>query len=364
MKSDSPLSKLPSLSELLDHPTVQGVVQRVNQTTIAQRATGFWEELQTSWKQQGGMPSVGELAERLAHRLLGRAHHSTPMVNATGVLCSRLWQAPLAEAAVHELLRFASDYQQPSSALMNQVAASLVNLTGAEAAWVASSYEAAVSMAKQCEGATVVSSPLIGLVDPADFGYEHVDTIAGRVSAGGDLVVVDGSGLLGGPRCGIVVGARPYVEKLHSSELSVALAADAMVLAALEATLDIYRAAERVIHQIPVLQLLSAPLDNLQQRCERIAPLLAECESVAQAEVKSLESVWLDAGGPQMAAPSWAIVLQPEQGQLERLRIRFEQATPQVVGQIGEATCVLDFRAIFPRWDQQLVSALEATTAL
>ena len=125
MKSESPFSKLPSLSELLEHPTVQGVVQRVNQTTIAQRAAGFWEELQANWKEQGGIPSVGELAERLAHRLLGRSHHSIPMVNATGVLCSRLWQAPLPEAAVHELLRFASDYQQPSMELMQKVASSL-----------------------------------------------------------------------------------------------------------------------------------------------------------------------------------------------------------------------------------------------
>ncbi|MGI9429642.1 MAG: hypothetical protein ACR2NM_13350 [Bythopirellula sp.] len=361
MKPDSPFSKLPSLSELLNHPTVLGVVHRVNQTTIAQRATGFWEELQANLKQQGGMPSVGELAERLAHRLLGRAHHSTPMVNATGVLCSRLWQAPLAESAVHELLRFASDYQQPSSALMHQVATSLAKLTGAEAAWVACSYEAAVSMASQCEGATIVSSPLIGLIDPAEFGYEHVDTIAERVNSGGDLVIFDGSGLLGGPRCGIVVGSKPCVAKLQSSELSTALAAEAMVLAALEATLDLYLDLDKVIHQIPVLQLLSAPLDNLQQRCERIAPLLAECDLVAHAEATSLESIWLDAGISQCSHQSWSIVLQPEEGQLERLGKRFEQATPQVVSSIGPTTCVLDFRAIFPRWDQQLVLALEAT---
>jgi hypothetical protein len=364
MKPDSPFSKLPSLSELLTHPTVQGVVHRVNQTTIAQRATGFWDELQANWKQQGGMPSVGELAERLAHRLLGRADHSTPMVNATGVLCSRLWQAPLAEAAVHELLRFASDYQQPSSALMTQVASSLAKLTGAEAAWVAGSYEAAVSMANQCEGATIVSSPLLGMIDPAEFGYEHVDTIAGRVSAGGDLVIVDGSGLLGGPRCGIVVGTKSCVEQLQSSQLATALAADAMVLAALEATLELYRASDKVIHQIPVLQLLSAPLDNLQQRCERIAPLLAECELVAQAEVSARESIWLDTGTSQCTHQSWAIELRAEAGQIERLAKRFGQATPQVVGSIEQETCVLDFRAIFPRWDQQLVLALEAANEL
>jgi len=359
MKPDFPFSKFPSLGELLKHPTVVGVVERVNQTTIAQRAAGFWDELQTHWKEQGGMPSVGELAERLAHRLLGRSDHCSPQVNATGVICSRRWQAPLAEPAVHALLRFASDYQQPSAAQREQVAASLVKLTGAEAAWVASSFEAAISMTGPCEDAKRISSPLIGLLDPTEFGRGHVDTIAGRLSEGADLVVVDGSGLLGGPRCGIVVGSKRFVDQIQQHELAGALAAEVMVLAALEATLEIYRFPEKVKYQIPVLQLLSTPLENLQQRCERIAPLLGECEQIASAEVVACESIWFDAGSSQLSAASWAIVLRPAHGAVEPLAQRFEQATPQVVGREEAGAYWLDFRAIFPRWDQQLVAIFD-----
>lgn len=361
MKSDSPFSKLPSLSELLNHPTVQGVVQRVNQTTIAQRATGFLEELQTNWKEQGGVPSVGEIAERLAHRLLGRADHCSPTVNATGVVCSRRWQAPLAESAVRELLRFASDYQQSSDALMDQVASSLAKLTGAESAWVATSYEAAISMTAKCEDATIASSPLIGLSDPSDFGYEHVDTIADRLSVGADLVVVDGSGLLGGPRCGIIVGKKDFVAKLRTHELADALAANTMVLAALEATLDLYRTPDQAIHQVPVLQLLSAPEENLKQRCERIALLIAETDLVANAEVKQCESVWLDSGELQLSAPSWGIELAAAENGTEKISTFFEKASPQVVVRSESETKMLDFRAIFPRWDQHLVAALEGS---
>lgn len=356
---ESPFSKLPSLSELLKHPTVQEVTRRINQTTLAQRATGFWDELQATWKEPGAVPSVGELAERLAHRLLGRSSHSAPIVNATGVICSGRWQAPLAEPAVHELLCLASDYSQPSAERMNQVSTSLKRLTGAEAAWVASSFEAAVSMASQCEGATVVSSPLIGLLDPAEFGLGHVDTIADRLGAGADLVVVDGGGLLGGPRCGIVMGASRFVERLQQSELALALAADAMVLAALEATLEIYRTPEKVMHQIPVFQLLSAPLENLQQRCQRIAPQLAECAGVATAEAKQCQSVWLDSGEEQLVAESWAIALRLAQGSLQQFAEGCAEATPQVIGRTMGEEFWLDFRAIFPRWDQQLIAAVD-----
>lgn len=364
MKPNSPLSKLPSLHELLKHPTVLGVVERVNQTTIAQRATGFWEELQASWKEQGGAPSVAELAQRLAQRLLGRSSHAIPLVNATGLICSQHWQAPLAEAAVHEVVRFASDYQQPSTDLLEQVAASLVKLTGAQAAWVATSYDAAISIASQCAGATVFSSRVIGLLDPAEFGKESVDTISDRLEAGADLVVLDGAGLLGGPRCGIVVGSSQILEAALQGELAGALTADGMVLAALQATLEIYRTADKVIHQIPVLQLLSTPLENLRQRCERLAPLLAECSAVASAEATECESNWLDTGSTQRADASWAIALCPAsgatQGSLEELAKRFELATPQVIGRTQEERFLLDFRALFPRWDQGVVGALDS----
>lgn len=360
MKPDSPFSKLPSVSELLKHPTVQAVVERVNQTTIAQRATGFWDELQASWQEQGAVPTVGELAERLAQRLLGRSEHSTPAVNATGVLLSQRWRAPLSEAAVRELLRFASDYQQPSSQVMERVASALCKQTGAEAAWVASSFAAAISMTARFEDATVASSPLVGLRDPADFGFEHVDTIGDHLQAGADLVVVDGSGMLGGPRCGIVVGKKQLITKLGEHELAEVLTADAMILAALEATLEAYRDAKQATHQIPVLQLMSAPLENLQQRCQRIAPLLATCEQIASAEAIETSSVWLDSGTAELSAPSWQIAIQPTDESPSQLLAKLERANPQIVGRVESTALHLDFRAVFPRWDQHLVAAIEA----
>lgn len=363
MKPNSPFSKLPSLGEMLEHPTVQGVVDRVSQTTIAQRATNFWDELQSTWVGQSSVPSVGELAERLAQHLLGRSRNCVPMVNATGVVCSRRWQTPLAEAAARELLRYSSDYQQTSQAMMESVVASLVKLTGAEAAWVASNYEAAVGVANQCDGAKVDLGCLIGLTDPADFGCEHVDTITDRLQGDVDLVVVDGTGLLGGPRCGIVVGSKRAVEQLLSNELAPALAAEPMTLAALEATLEIYRSPEQLMHQIPVHQLLSAPLENLRQRCERIAPLLAECEAVESAEAVEVQSVWFDDGATQLVSASWAIALRSDQLSVERMAQRFDEASPRVIGRVEQDAYWLDFRAMFPRWDQQLITVFEQSNA-
>ena len=359
MKPESPFSKLPSLSELIQHPTVQSVVERVNQTTIAQRATGFLEELQASWKEPGHLPSVGELAERLAHRLLGRADHCSPTVNATGVVCSQSWQAPLSDASVKELQRYASDFQQNRDASIQRVTSTLAKLAGAEAAWVASNFSAAMCLTEQCPEATLASSPLMGLLNPVHYGYEHVETIGDRIQAGDDLVVVDGSGLLGGPRCGIIFGKRSLIDQVQQSELQSALAADAMTLSTLESTLAVYRTPEQILHQIPLWQLLSAPLQNLQQRCHRIAPLLADGESIATAEPIELESAWLDDGESQLSSKSWAIAVQPTDGNVQQLAKQFENAAPQIIPQVTEGKLQLNFRSIFPRWDQHLISAIE-----
>ena len=55
MKPEPLLPKLPSLGELLKHPTVQRVVERVNQTTVAQRSAGFLEELRSNLVADGFM---------------------------------------------------------------------------------------------------------------------------------------------------------------------------------------------------------------------------------------------------------------------------------------------------------------------
>src|SRR5688572_6326640 len=89
MKLDPHLPQLPSLGELLEHPRVKGVVARINRSTLAHRATGFLEELRHSLADRAGRieaPSVSQIAERLARRLLGEPPAGGPIINATGVV--------------------------------------------------------------------------------------------------------------------------------------------------------------------------------------------------------------------------------------------------------------------------------------
>ncbi|QEG36627.1 PLP-dependent aminotransferase family protein [Bythopirellula goksoeyrii] len=366
MKSESPFSKLPSLGELLSHPTVARVVKRVNQTTVAQRATGFLEELQTNIRQRadwGNIPSVGQLAERLARRLLGPAESSIPCVNATGILLGDCQPTPpLAEVAVDELVRVSTEYLAANSTLSDRVATALVETTGAESAWVTHSFAVAEKTARAV-GGNVIVARYAGLLNPGDFSLVHYETIAQRLESA-DMVVVDGAGLLGGPSCGIVVGKEEKIAECVRHAPIDENTANELTLAALCATMKIYQSGDRVTHQIPLWQLLTTPLENLEQRAQRIATLLTSCKNVASAQPTRCTSVWCESDAARLANDSWAVVIKPDGEEGNNLRDAFLEATPRIncrdqqnESQDGEVW--LDLRGVFPRWDQHLVAACE-----
>src|SRR5581483_7734344 len=68
--------------------------------------------------------------------------------------------------------------------------------------------------------------------------------------------------------------------------LARALRLDKLSLAALEATLLLYRDPERARREIPVLAMLDVAEDVLQERAERMAVAIGECGSVIRAAAR------------------------------------------------------------------------------
>jgi seryl-tRNA(Sec) selenium transferase len=362
MKPESPFSKLPSLSELLGHPTVAQVVKRVNQTTLAQRATGFLEELQTNLRQridQGNVPSLGQLAERLARRLLGPAQTSLPAVNASGTVIGDRWPAlPLAEPAVDEVVRLATEYHSGGTALRDRVSITLKELTGAEAVFVVNNFHTACELAR---AANLVfdQSRLAGLINPQEHGLGGYATINERLEWGTELIVLDGAGLLGGPPCGIIVGKQYLVDQLSYSTLAQLATPHDLTFAALMATLSLYQNKVQAVYQIPVWQLLTAPLENLEQRANRLAMLIDANEQIITATPTHYDGLWCDATDAKLTAPSWAIVVKPLPAAFDSVVNALQESSPQILAQMQQEEIWLDLRGVFPRWDQQLVAAFE-----
>jgi L-seryl-tRNA(Ser) seleniumtransferase len=198
------------------------------------------------------------------------------------------------------------------------------------------------------------------LVDFAKFGFADEPVAGASVKQGADLVLFSGDKLLGGPQCGVIVGRRDLVDKIARHPLSRALRVDKLTLAALAATLRLYRDPEQARHRIPLLQLLNAPLDNLRTRAERLAPQMAATPAIAAAD--AIEDVTFLGGGavPTQKLATWCVALTPAEISVDRLAARLRTGQSAVIGRVREERLYLDMRSVFPRQDLDLVAAVRA----
>jgi len=163
------------------------------------------------------------------------------------------------------------------------------------------------------ELATAAHARGLLLVDDLGSGLLWPEPIAGladeprvqqSLEAGADLVCFSGDKLLGGPQCGILLGPATLVTKVRAQPLYRAFRCDKLTLAALEATLRIYRDGEP-LRQLPTLRLLAALPDELQARSSALAALLPG----TGAQVVASESFAGSGANPARPLPSFAVAL-------------------------------------------------------
>ncbi len=94
------------------------------------------------------------------------------------------------------------------------------------------------------------------------------------LAAGADLAIFPGDRLLGGPRCGILVGTAAALRPIARLSLARAGHPDARVMAALAATLRLHRDPADAARRIPALRLLGQDRLVLEERAARLQGLL------------------------------------------------------------------------------------------
>jgi L-seryl-tRNA(Ser) seleniumtransferase len=178
-----------------------------------------------------------------------------------------------------------------------------------------------------------------------DLGSGALDPALGERTAvqslreGADLVLVSGDKLLGGPQAGIVLGRRDLVEKCRKHPLSRALRADRMLLAALEATLHLYR--EGRSGELPALEAIKAAPSGLRQRATRLA--LALQESGIACSVVECEGRVGGGSLPQARLAGAGVALEGDPAPLlDALR----EGDPPVVALVRDERVVLDVRCV------------------
>ncbi|HET7458437.1 MAG TPA: L-seryl-tRNA(Sec) selenium transferase [Gemmatimonadaceae bacterium] len=194
-----------------------------------------------------------------------------------------------------------------------------------------------------------------GLLIPLDaYGLRGEPTAADEVRAGATVVVMSGDKLLGGPQAGVIVGTRAAIAALRRNPLARALRVDKLTIAALGATLALYRDPARAVRDVPALAMLTASAAEVRARAERLRDDLV-ARGVPATVVESEASV---GGGafPTARIASFAVALDGDAVALER---RLRLATPVgVVGRIADGRVLLDARTVPAAHDGAFAAAL------
>ena len=160
------------------------------------------------------------------------------------------------------------------------------------------------------------------------------------IAAGAALVCCSGDKLLGGPQAGLVVGRADAVAAARAHPLARALRIDKLSLAALEATLMLYRDPAAARREIPVLAMLDAGEETLSARTraliEQIGAGATATRTVAKVGGGALPLVELE--GPAVALDS--------EGDPPELAQALRETDPPVIARIHDGRVVLDPRTL------------------
>ena len=188
------------------------------------------------------------------------------------------------------------------------------------------------------------------LVDLSAYGLRRERTVRDALADGADLVAFSGDKLLGGPQAGFIVGRADLVRACAANPIKRAMRLDKIRLAALEATLRLYRNPDRLAQTLPTLRLLTRRADDLRALATRLLPAMAAALGAGwHVAVADCASQIGSGALPLESIPSAALALAPADGsgRAPDLLLAALRALPiPVIGRIERGAVLLDLRCL------------------
>jgi L-seryl-tRNA(Ser) seleniumtransferase len=186
------------------------------------------------------------------------------------------------------------------------------------------------------------------LVDLSRYGLKKEPTVREAVAEGADIITFSGDKLLGGPQAGFIVGQRDLIAAINRNPMKRALRVDKIRIAALAATLKLYRDPDRLAERLPTLHLLARKAPEIEAQARRAAPHLEQLLPPDFAvEVCTCHSQIGSGALPLDTIPSAGLRITASSGRsLERLVAAMRDLPRPVIGRLRDGALVLDLRCL------------------
>ncbi|MFT7536410.1 MAG: L-seryl-tRNA(Ser) seleniumtransferase [Hyphomicrobiaceae bacterium] len=162
--------------------------------------------------------------------------------------------------------------------------------------------------------------------------------VSDSLGQGADVTCFSSDKLLGGPQSGILLGDAAMIARCRAHPLYRAMRCDKLTLAALEATLLLYRDGNPLA-AVPTLRMLSVSQEDLENRAGALSVMLQDLN----AEVVRSESFAGSGANPAKPLQSFATAIPGGDSHCDRLRV----ARPvSVFARVSEGRVLLDARTL------------------
>jgi len=202
-------------------------------------------------------------------------------------------------------------------------------------------------------------------VDFSKYGLVKEPTVQEVLGQGVDLVTFSGDKLLGGPQAGILLGRKPLVEAIRKNQLSRALRIDKLTLLALEETLRIYRDEATAIKEIPTLQMILSPYDQLKSKARRLLRMIGKLDS-PNFTPRLADSTSKVGGGalPLLVIPTCVLALVPGRLSANTMEQKLRDYDPPIISRVEKDQVLLDVRTVQESEFKTLAGAIKKIALL
>jgi len=191
-------------------------------------------------------------------------------------------------------------------------------------------------------------------LDTTKFELAPEPMVQQSVTIGAALTFFSGDKLVGGPQAGIIVGKRQFIDKLKKHALARAVRIDKVRLAGLVATL-IHYLKDEATTKIPVWRMISAPLEEIDQRAKQWARAFND-----QAQVIAGETMIGGGSLPGGTLPTRLVAIggKKDRNMAQIISRRLRSQERPVIGRISDDVLLLDPRSVLPEEDEIVLQVL------